>query len=187
MGQSVSEKREKSELLKQVREGDTEAMGKLMERHQPWLRAFAVRLEGNDPDGADLLQETYLKVLRFFSRFDGRSTLRTWLYRIMVNTFLDGKRRKHRQGLQGAFLEDCPDPGTTNPLQREIAREECDLVRGALDRLPPKQRAVLTLKVYEHRSYDEIGEILGISRDAVKMNMVYARRAVAKSLGRPLG
>lgn len=167
-------------LWKQALRGDRNALGILLDGHRGWMRLFALRLEGNEQDVSDLLQDVYLKVLESLEGFQGRSALKTWLYRILVNTFLDRSRKERVR--RAAPLEETADRKARDPLQEEIAKETCVRVQEALENLPPKQRAVLALKVYEGLPYGEISSILGISPEAVKMNVLYARKKLAKIL-----
>lgn len=133
---------------------------------------------GNLEDGEDVVQEAYLKAHRAIvdGRFDGRSKVDTWLYRIVTNTAIDALRSGvRRQRPTDAVPEIAWDGAAA--AEARIALKELDVL---LAGLPPDQRAALVLKSVEGLSAAEIAEITGSSEGAVEQHLVRARAALKK-------
>src|SRR3954463_5540681 len=83
-------------LLARLRDGDERAFTELVERYQPALTSVALRYVGSRAVADEVVQETWLGLLRGIDEFEGRSSLKTWLFRILVNTAMSRSRREHR-------------------------------------------------------------------------------------------
>lgn len=165
------------ELIARARSGSEEAFAELVRRHQGTVYAFAARLT-RDPDRAmDTVQEAFLKAFRALGRYRGESAFRTWLFAIALNAVRSearrGKRRGEREelGLEAADRVPAGDPGADRAV---TDAEEAQRVARLLTRLPPRQRATLVLRVYEELSFREIGEVLGCSEGAARVNYHHA-------------
>ena len=138
---------------------------------------------GSAEDAADMAQETLLKAWRALQRFDGRSSLGTWLYRIAVNTCLDElRRRKNRTTVSIQNLAEKgwePEDEGGDFVERSIQREE---VRQALRELPDDYRTVLILRDIQGFSYDEIADILACPVGTVRSRLNRARGNMVKKL-----
>ena len=109
------------ELLDAARGGDEVAFGRIAEEHRTQLLAHCYRMLGSMDDAEDMLQETYLRAWRGLPRFAGRSSLRTWLYRIATNACLDAIARRPKRTLpveHGFPSEPGADPGA--PLTESV-------------------------------------------------------------------
>lgn len=169
-------------VARQVQRGDRAAFRSLVEHTQRELFRLAARLMGNTADADDVLQDAYLKVHRALGdgQFDGRSSLRTWLYRVVTNTALDALRRRAAR------------PAGDD---RELAASRVDAGRGAesqvalaelarwLDDLPVEQRAALVLCGVEGLTNGEAAEVLGVSPGAIEQRLVRARATLRKKRG----
>ncbi|MGH7419964.1 MAG: RNA polymerase sigma factor, partial [Candidatus Rokuibacteriota bacterium] len=127
-------------------------------------------------DGADVTQEVFIRVHRALPRFDGRSQLRTWLYRITVNLCLDFQERRRRQAW--VDLDEVVEeaPAEAGPVAQAEAAAVRQAVARAVDDLPPRQRAMVTLRLYQDLPYDEIATICECSEGTVKATMFAALR-----------
>lgn len=167
-------------LLRRAGHGDADALGALYERHHGHVRALCLRMVG-DPDVADdLAQECFLRVRRYGAGFDGRSSVPTWLYRLVRNRCLDHRAgaRRHDAGAKrwGRELRAVGSDTAAPPALPDEAREErAERVRRALDALSPEMREVLVLSRYEGLRYTEIAELCDLSLSNVK---VRAHRAL---------
>ncbi len=167
-------------LVAACQRGEREAFDLLVERYQRDVYRLCYRHVNNHHDANDLAQEVFLKAYRAIGRFRGDSALRTWLYRIAVNTCLNF--RAVRRPPTEAIDEALPD-GRAGALDAVEHEERSRLVREAVRRLPEKQRATLILKVYHELSHEEVARILGSSVGTVKANLFHALGNLRKLVG----
>lgn len=170
-------------LVEACRAGQTEAFGALVERYQERLYQTLLHLSGSAEDARDILQDTFLRAYEKLGQFQGDSSFYTWVYRIGVNLALSGHRRRRsrpairRMGDHGAdccedTADDSADADPTYPLER-AEREQ--IVEAALRQLGPEQRAVVILKDFDGRRYEEIAAILDVPIGTVRSRLHRAR------------
>lgn len=157
--------------------GDPDAFGELVTRHRDVLWAVALRTTGNPADAEDVLQEALIKALRSVERFERRSAVRTWLYRIVVNAALDRLRRDAARPT--APLEDVDPADPVDETQQ--AGDRMDVV-AALARLAPDQRAAVVLVHIEGMSVAEAAEVLQVREGTVKSRCSRGRAQLAAIL-----
>ena len=178
--------------LDRARNGDREAFGRLVRRHQRRVYAAALHILGNHSDADDATQETFVKAFRGLPQFDGRSDFFTWLYRITVNTALNslrgGKRGSalsQKSGTEAAHVggrpeslgQNAPDPAQKAQTSGEIAR-----VLEAISELSPSLRVTLVLATIEDLPHKQIAEILEIPEGTVAWRVNEARRLLRQRL-----
>jgi len=169
------------ELVDRTRAGDTDAFREIVERHSRKLFKTAYRLTSNEAHADDVVQETFLRAYRNLHRFDARSQLGTWLYRIAVNCSMDLMRKESRRAaretaedkVEMANLE-AADP---RPDRLAESGEVSRAVNEVLRDLSPTERTVFVLRHFEGYSSVEIGRLLGMRSGATR-NAVF--RAVRK-------
>jgi RNA polymerase sigma-70 factor (TIGR02960 family) len=192
-------------LLEQARSGDRDAFDALTKPHRAELQVHCYRMLGSLQDAEDALQETLLAAWLGLAGFEGRSSVRTWLYRIATNRCLNVLRSSARRPAAGAplpvpppdpsrlgdvlwlqpypdvLLESLPDR-TPGPEARFESKEAVSLafVR-AVQLLPPNQRAVLLLRDVLGYRAREVAELLGLSEDAVTSALKRARGTVTST------
>jgi RNA polymerase sigma-70 factor (ECF subfamily) len=169
-------------LLARLADGDSGALEELFRRYRLLSYRVAYRLLGNEADALDAVQEGFLKALTRLESFEGRSSFKTWLLRVVTNAALDmGRQRQRRGKLQLAI----PRPMTgenAQPLILEnpgIGMERADLRRlldGALASLSEAHRRTFILHADAELSYREVAEVLGISIGTVMSRLFYARQ-----------
>ena len=162
--------------------GDPDAFAELFRRHRDVLWAVALRTTGNPEEAADALQDAMLSALRAAHTYKGRSAVRTWLYRIVVNACLDRLRRSAARPAVPLEGHDVADP--RDPMRRSAQR--LDLVR-ALSTLSPGQRAAVLLVDAHGLPVAEVAEILEVPVGTVKSRCARARAHLATELGGPDG
>lgn len=168
------------------------------QRYRRELLAHCYRMTGSLHDAEDLVQETYLRAWKSYDRFEGRSSVRTWLYRIATNTCLtslDGRKRRPLPTGLGApasdptadiaehheitWLEPLPDAPREDPSDPSVIAESRESVRlafvAALQHLSARQRAVLVLREVLQWKASEVGEAIGASTAAVNSLLQRAR------------
>lgn len=191
-----------AELLERARAGDRDAFTALTEKHRAELQAHCYRMLGSLQDAEDALQETLLAAWLGLDGFEGRSSIRTWLYRIATNRCLNVLRSSARrpkateplpvpapeptsmgdvpwlQPYPDVLLDGIPDrlPG---PEARYESREAISLAFiTAVQLLPPNQRAVLLLRDVLGYRAKEVAELLGLTENAVTSALKRARATV---------
>jgi RNA polymerase sigma-70 factor (ECF subfamily) len=191
---------EEGELVRRARGNDPLAVDQLIRRYQKKVYSIAYQMSGADPEDArDCAQEALIQVFRNLSRFEGRSRFSTWLYRVVVNTCLDARRRR-RRWMQMIFsrrsekqdstsadpiLDSLPAPEDgTDPLSSVSGKELQRDVTAALRRLSEKQRTVFQLKVFQEMSIPEIAAATGMAEGTVKSHLFRATQSVRDQLRR---
>jgi RNA polymerase sigma-70 factor (ECF subfamily) len=195
-------------LLVSARAGDEHAFEELVEPHRVGLRAHSYRMLGSIDDAEEALQEALLRAWRGLPGFEGRSSLRSWLYTIVTNVCLDTAARRRPRVLplsygppadphdglapplaEAVWVEPYPDGALrldythVSPAARYELRESVELAFvAALQHLRPRQRAVLILREVLGFSAREVAETLDTTVGAVKSALQRARKAVAERL-----
>lgn len=161
-------------------DGFERAFEELFARYRDRVYAIAFRVLGNAGDALDVVQESFALVFRKLASFRGGALFSTWLFRIVVNSSID-HRRKHSNrplvGIDDAEDLDHPDqePG---PVDRAETRELAGQVQSALEVLSPKLRAILALRYLEEMSYEELAVTLNLSLGTVKSRLARAHLAL---------
>jgi RNA polymerase sigma-70 factor (ECF subfamily) len=195
-------------VLEAARAGDRRALETLLLAHYDRVHALCRRMLGNEADAIDAAQDALLSVVRSITRFDGRSSFGTWIYRIATNACLDELRRRRRRplvGLPGEVDDDWgrsgyvqpgsgrsgsgrPDPagiesafsaGGRDPADEAAAHVDVDV---ALRLLAPEHRAALVLRDVCDLTYDDIAAILDIPIGTVRSRIARGRAALADLL-----
>jgi RNA polymerase sigma-70 factor (ECF subfamily) len=182
-------------------------MEQQIERHRRELTGFCYRMLGSASDAEDAVQEVMVRAWRGVDRFDGRSSLRSWLYRIATNVCFDALSGRKRRAMpmdlspgasapvidslgsplsERTWVGPIPDgrimPETSDPAEVAVARESVRLAFvAALQHLPPRQRAVLILREVLRWSAEETGELLGTTVASVNSALQRARATLAST------
>lgn len=168
------------ELVALVAQGDETACRLLVDRHLPRMIALARRMMGNQADAEEVAQEVFLRVWTHADRWEpGRAQFTTWLHRVATNLCLDRLRRRTMDD-----IDSIPEPASDEPgpdvlfEQQELASR----VEIALQALPARQRAAVTLTHFQGLTNIEAAETLEISVEAVESLLGRARMALRVSL-----
>lgn len=166
-----------AELLRRLRAGDEQAFVALVERYNGSMLRLAASFVPSRAVAEEVVQDTWLAVLRGLARFEGRSSLRTWIFTILVNRARTTGTREQRSipVADTAPVVDAsrfgPDGGWSAPPEHWIEEAEdrieaeklAELLRGAIDALPGRQREVVLLRDVEGMSSAEVCEVLAIT------------------------
>lgn len=183
-------------LIQASRSGDPAAVEKLVRAHQARVYSFAMRMCRNVEDAKDILQETFLGMIRSIREFRGESKFSTWLYRIATNACLKKRRRgvfepEPQQELSLDELMPRPDAEGRKPeiadwsedAERALLRGELSAkMEAAIDKLPREYKIVLVLRDVEGFSAEETADMLKLSIPAVKSRLHRARVFVRREL-----
>lgn len=171
------------DLVAAVASGKLEALGELFERHEADLRTYVGRLGVSPSDGDDLVQATFLEVMRASHRFDARYSVRAWLFGIATIMV-----RRHRRSLANAAARVAlwagvvrHDPALT-PAEILEGDQATRKLRLALERLSQKKREVFVLVAIEGLRGEEVAGLLGIPVNTVWTRLHHARSALRAAL-----
>jgi RNA polymerase sigma-70 factor, ECF subfamily len=168
-------------LIARIASGDRLAMQVLFARHHVRIYRFVLRLVRDQWKAEDLISEVFLDVWRQADRFEGRSTVSTWLLAIARFKALSALRRKPEEALdEDAALEiqDLAD----NPEVTLEKKDRSAVIRKCLMELSAEHREIIDLVYYHEKSVEEAAKIAGIPENTVKTRMFYARKKLAEML-----
>ena len=179
------------ELVARVLAGDEEAFRLIFERYSRPVLGFIFDMVGDRNVAEDLAQETFVRAFRGLSALRDESKLSTWLFQIAKNVARESLRERRRTGTrveiddEEVFFELHDERPT--PAGQLLDKELNGVIRKALMRLDEEKRLVFTLKVLQHRSYEEIAEITGFSVGKLKTDLHRARAEMRRRIGPYLG
>ena len=171
-----------SELLSGAREGNPEALEELVALHQSSAFRVALGILGGEADAQDAAQDGMLRALKGLAGFRGDASFRTWLLAIVANearSMLRRTARRREAPLDDDFAADSPSGGVAEGV---VLRTEVARVRALLARLPEKQRLAVQLRVDEGLSFREVGDVIGSSEGAARVNYHHGIRRLREWL-----
>ncbi len=169
------------ELAEKFRGGDRTAFDQLVRRHQKGVWRMVRRYVRSDADAADVSQQVFVRAFRGLVSFRGAASVRSWLYRIAINCALSWIRDHKRE--QPAEIEE--DHLVAPPVAPGRIAEGQDgaRLREAIAQLPPKQKLVLELRVFDDLSFKEVAELADCTENTAKVNFHYAVKRLRDILG----
>lgn len=165
------------------------SLDRLVAEHLPAAVRFATRLSGDPHQAEELVQDALVRVLRSWRGFRGEAAFRTWLFRIVINVFRDSLRRAARAG-EVSLDDETDEPAdmaVASGPQAALVAELGERIAQEVSRLPPRQREVLVLTVYEVMSTREVADLLEISPANVHSTLSVARARLKSRLSVYLG
>jgi len=176
-----------NELIEGCRRGDPEAFRALFEKHKDMVYSVALRYSGDAAVAQDIAQDTFLKLFSTIANFRGDSSFDAWLYRMVVNSCFDQKRKARRlTPLLDEVLAALRTPDVS--VLDEVLRSEMSThVKSVVEGLAPDQRMVIVLRYTQGLSYDEIAEILGCASGTVASRLNRAHKVLQRRLSRLAG
>jgi RNA polymerase sigma-70 factor, ECF subfamily len=182
-------------LLETLRTGDRQAWSEVLRVHLPALVGYATRMLGDKGRGEDAVQTAVLGVLQTFDRFEGRCSLRSWLFRAVHHRAIDLLRANARYVPMPDQEEPTPfnkrgrwaEPVTPWNLDNQLhARRVLELVGVALEGMPHAHREIILLKDTHDLGHAEIAEVLGISVGNARIRLHRARKMLRAQVDRAL-
>ncbi len=169
------------ELVQGCRRGEREAFRVLFETYKDKVYSIALRFSGNEALAMDIAQDTFLKLYSSIAEFRGDSQFSTWVYRLVVNSCLDHRRRCWRMiPMADELLAVLRAPG--DALQAAMRTQMSERVQSAVEKLPEEQRIVVVLRYTEGLAYEQIAEAVGCSMGTVASRLSRAHKALERRL-----
>lgn len=179
------------ELTIRVQSGDRDAFRELVRHHQRRAFGLALGLVRDEADAQEIVQEAFIRVYRGIGSFQHGSSFFTWLYRIVNNLAIDLMRRPSRreshldEGRCVSREDDIPLLGRiegADPVQTIRRREIARRIASALDELPSYHRAVILMREVDGLSYQEMAEIMSVSKGTIMSRLFHARQKMQRAL-----
>lgn len=170
-----------AELIKQAQQGDDAAFETLIESHERRIYNIAYKFMGNDADAQDAAQEAIIKMYHNMNKYSFRAAFTTWMYRVIVNTCLDLKRKK-KDEISFETQEYMAASTHGNPDADLLSSELKGQIKHAVRLLPEKYMTILVLIDIEGLKYEETAEILDMSVGTVKSRLSRAREKLRELL-----
>lgn len=170
------------DVIEGCRRGEAEAFHELFQTHKDMVYSVALRYAGDPAVAMDIAQDTFVKLMGRIHQFRGDSSFESWLYRLVVNSCLDHRRRRSRlQPLVDQVLDVFQAPQRT-ALDELMQDEFAGQVQEAVNKLAPDQRMAVVLRYTEGLSYEEIADVLGCSRGTVASRLNRAHKILERRL-----
>ena len=171
------------DLAVRVQKGDRDSFTDLVSAYQGRIFNFTYQFFRNEDLAAELTQETFLRVFRFMKRYDPKKKFSTWIYSIAKNICIDEYRRMKRgktvsmdEVPPGALVSDGEARHLKDPSYISMKMEERMFIEESIALLPEKYRMAIILCYFQELSYQEIGDVLGISLNLVKVRIFRAKK-----------
>jgi RNA polymerase sigma-70 factor (ECF subfamily) len=171
-------------LVDSAKKGNVKAFDQLVAHFERQVLGFAMKLTGNLTLAQDVAQDAFVRAWTHIQTFRGEASFSTWLCRIVLNSYLDFKRRagsakeislqEYETGPDGQQSQQIADQ-TKTPQELAENREAMELLRWGVAQLPDYQKAMLVMFHFEHLSYDEIAHVMDLPVGTVKSRMNRAR------------
>ena len=164
-------------LVDRYLRGDMTAFDELMIRYERQIYRVCYRFVENPDDARDLAQEVFIKAFEHLPTFRRESSLKTWLYRIAMNHCINHVKKHQREFVEVTETTGRVDPSVQSDMEM---REQQARFRRLIQRLPPKQKAILEMRVHEQLSYEEIARMSGRSISTIKASVFFALEKLRK-------
>jgi RNA polymerase sigma-70 factor, ECF subfamily len=173
-----------NQLIEGCRRGEPDAFRALFEKYKDTVYSVALRYSGDAAVAQDIAQDTFLKLFSAVGSFRGDSNFESWLYRMVVNSCFDQRRRTRRlTPLLDGILDALRTP-EVSVLDEVLRVEMSTYVRSVVDSLPDNQRMVVVLRYTQGLSYEEIAGILGCSAGTIASRLNRAHKVLERRLSR---
>jgi len=171
-----------NELMQKIQAGDVEKLGLLFERYKRMLFGFFYRVIGNKEVSEDLVQNVFIRILRFKNQFRGEGKFTTWMYRIARNEIADHFKKEKKFGYKDD-ISNLSEKIDGDPLagQRSFKEDQLQLLNYALQKISNENRELIVMNRYQGLKYKEIGEMLDVSEGAVKVRTFRAMNELKKA------
>ncbi|HOJ77202.1 MAG TPA: sigma-70 family RNA polymerase sigma factor [Bacillota bacterium] len=176
---------EELELIRLSQAGNLDALEQLLSNYEKAIYNLTFRYFGNHHDASDVGQEAMIRIFQKISDFNGKSSFKTWLYRVVTNLCLDELRHRKNKSTSLDEMKEIgyePTSGFANPEELAENAERNQMIQEILMQLSEEHRTILILKDIEGMEYLEIAQIIGCNMGTVKSRLNRAREAFRKKL-----
>jgi len=176
---------EETEMISRCQRGDQDALKAIFDKYHKKVYSIAFGVVRQREEALDVVQEVFIKLFRSIKNFKGKSHFYTYLYRMVMNTAIDHKRKAGKQFMssldeEGSF--EPSDEAEKGPERILLQKELEERVKLAMDELPAEQKAALIFRDVEGLSYQEMAEAMGCSIGTVMSRLHYGRKRMQESL-----
>jgi RNA polymerase sigma-70 factor (ECF subfamily) len=176
---------EETEMISRCQQGDQEALKAIFDKYHKKVYRIAYGVVRQREEALDVVQEVFIKLFRSIKNFKGRSHFYTYLYRMVMNTAIDHKRKAGKQFMSSLDEEGSLEPSDEadkGPERILLQKELEERVKLAMDKLPDEQKAALIFRDVEGLSYQEMAEAMGCSIGTVMSRLHYGRKRMQEAL-----
>ncbi|MEZ5842837.1 MAG: sigma-70 family RNA polymerase sigma factor [Hyphomicrobiaceae bacterium] len=168
-------------LMRRIGDRDQAALAALFGRHQTRVFRFVLRLVRSEAMAEELTNEVFMEVWRYAHRFEGRSTLSSWILGIAHNKAISALRKRREEGLDEGVAEQIADDADSPEVDLQ-KQDKGALLRACIARLGTDHREIIDLVYYQEMSVAEAASVLSIPENTVKTRMFYARKKLSELL-----
>jgi RNA polymerase sigma factor (sigma-70 family) len=177
----VSSQRPDQEIISAVLGGDTDQFNELVVRHKDYAYSIALKIVNNEMDAEEIAHDAFIKAFKSLKKFNQKAKFTTWLYRIVFNTAVSHTRKN--QLAVDDIDEVTNQPASTMSSSEPIMQQDRSrFISEAMKKLLPLDATLLTLFYLRQLNLEEIGEVVGVKADAVKVKLFRARKRLGKEL-----
>ena len=170
--------------INRILDGDTNAFGVLVERYKDLIYTLAMRMMKNREEAEEVAQDAFIKVYKSLNKFKGDSKFSTWIYRVAYNTCLD-RLKKNKRAQRTVTIDEYTEHQVKtidNALDKLEEAEKHETIQECIELLPSDDSFLLTLYYFEELSLEEIGKIVGLKPNNVKVKLFRSRKKLATIL-----
>jgi len=171
-------------LIKRTLDGDTNAFGSLVNRHQDYIFNVVIKMLRNREEAEEIAQDTFIKAYEVLASFKGEAKFSTWLFKIAYRKSLD-RIKKNKRSATLELVENLTEDASMdfeNGLAIMLMEERKTIIKNCILMLPEIEAAIITLYYYEEQSVKEIAEITNLSQDNIKVKLHRSRKLLYSSL-----
>jgi RNA polymerase sigma-70 factor (ECF subfamily) len=174
--------------IDKILRGDTNAFTALVDRYKDMIFSLSLKMVKNREEAEEVAQDTFIKIFNSLSKFKGDSKFSTWIYKIAYNTCLDRLKKNKKENLNISIDEFSAHLIKTmdNALSALEDKERKQKIQNCLNLLPGDENFLLTLFYFEEQSLEEIGKIMSINANNVKVKLFRSRQKLAVILKKQL-
>jgi len=171
-------------LIKRTLDGDSNAYGSLVIRHQDYIFNVVIKMLRNREEAEEIAQDTFIKAYEVLASFKGEAKFSTWLFKIAYRKSLD-RIKMNKRSATLELVENLTEDVSLdfeNGLEIMLMEERKQIIKSCILKLPEIEAAIITLYYYEEQSVKEIAEITNLSQDNIKVKLYRSRKLLYSSL-----